>query len=832
MGSNIEKMSILFENLQQSQQHVYLKKFELHSGNDYIEAIDRCTYKLGNKRTVFRFETVAWELTYCACTYCINSILDIDGSCLSSDKNCSLGSQINSEINICEYFGYNNESDITNNSNLNTSNNTNSSSNDSNTNASNNSNSNTSNNSNSNTSNNTNTTNDTNNSNTTNDTNNNNISNNSNSGNHSNISNNNSDSGNIINNSCLKNEVLIANSCKSCALIEGIHENCSDICGNGILYNFTGNIYCDDGNTVSHDGCSSECLIENDFICIRKNFSSPDKCYLTASLSIKLKATQMATLSYIHFDRPIVNYLQGDEQKSINFTNIIELQLENIPYNNYLYQILFVDNKTLQIDLESFISFNPLTMIVIFNSPHQIRDENNVSLIGNINNTNSPPLILKTRIPLYFKASKEDKDRIEQIYVGSKTASYTILLLSSIPLIWLCILQFLWYMLDAMQITNLFLYINIVIPDNAKQILLLFAESNLYFISNTMNSIFQLNYKASSFDNPDLKAPDNFDQLNITPLFLVNSGFIIVIVSLMYFLLGIIEILDRNLERYKKFLCLRNFITKIKSHYHHPLILRVQSICFLTFCLSIALQLRCASIVNTLYFYNYIFAGLFLFYFPWFFFHLFKISNNENTFFQVEEYMKHYSLVFQQSNMEILYGRNFFLWTCIQKFFITFLVVLFYDWPYVQISLIILWQILEIFLIFRFDVYSIKIMNYFARFCSIILLLSLLMLLIIKIYYDSVISQSVEITDENVASFFFLGWILLVLVFSSMLVFCLIVNWTVFLMFKSIFKRFRDKNGGKSLRFKKVEESNSHEMSNYSSKREKSPLDQSDSIIK
>jgi hypothetical protein len=35
---------------------------------------------------------------------------------------------------------------------------------------------------------------------------------------------------------------------------------------------------CDDGNTVSGDGCSSDCQIEPDYVCNGGNYKRPDIC--------------------------------------------------------------------------------------------------------------------------------------------------------------------------------------------------------------------------------------------------------------------------------------------------------------------------------------------------------------------------------------------------------------------------------------------------------------------------------------------------------------------------------------------------------------------------
>ena len=35
---------------------------------------------------------------------------------------------------------------------------------------------------------------------------------------------------------------------------------------------------CDDGNIISGDGCSSECMIEENFLCVGGTFESQDSC--------------------------------------------------------------------------------------------------------------------------------------------------------------------------------------------------------------------------------------------------------------------------------------------------------------------------------------------------------------------------------------------------------------------------------------------------------------------------------------------------------------------------------------------------------------------------
>ena len=51
---------------------------------------------------------------------------------------------------------------------------------------------------------------------------------------------------------------------------------CIEICGDGFNY---GQFKCDDGNTLSGDGCSSKCTVEAGFACSGGSALTSDVCY-------------------------------------------------------------------------------------------------------------------------------------------------------------------------------------------------------------------------------------------------------------------------------------------------------------------------------------------------------------------------------------------------------------------------------------------------------------------------------------------------------------------------------------------------------------------------
>lgn len=76
--------------------------------------------------------------------------------------------------------------------------------------------------------------------------------------------------------------------CVYCSNVTGyqvsqVNNDCSEICGDGIVIYYQ----CDDGNTVSGDGCSSNCLIESGWKCSSINRST-SACILTTSINMSL----------------------------------------------------------------------------------------------------------------------------------------------------------------------------------------------------------------------------------------------------------------------------------------------------------------------------------------------------------------------------------------------------------------------------------------------------------------------------------------------------------------------------------------------------------------
>lgn len=693
---------------------------------DQIIQDDKCKYGFGINETYLRLRDMTIQNFSFGCVYCQRGFVLDDDKICKPNNTCMNGTQVNPNINGCEVSNY-------------TSNNSNNSSNST--------------------------------SNTSNST-------------------NNSHSISINNNSCSFEQVLFANECLNCSNIEGINHDCSDICGNTFLYNFTNNIECDDGNRNSGDGCSSNCRIETNFFCSRKNYSSPDKCFNISPLSLKMLMTKSACLIFLIFDREIGNFTSNNQ--NLKLTQLMAVEFEDYMKNQYSYELDLIDLKTIRITFDFLISFNPIPFKIRILSPNHFYDSNNVTLIGYKNDSNQE-VVLTGKLPIYLKTSIEYKKKVDMVYQNTKIICYVTLLLSSIPFYWLSLIQLFWFLLDSMQMTNLIVYLNIYLPENAQTILLLFADTNLYFLSNLLNEAAGISFRSKNFDEkaiPLITAPEKFDDLMISSLFMLNVGSSIFIIIILYILYGVL-ILTLNSTKNVRNKLYQEIMNKIKCFYTQAFLMRIQSIFFWGLCLATCLQFRSFTTLNTVYFYNYIIAFVSSIYLLIFMFWIFKISNNELAFFHDEKYLKYYSSLFAESNMDLFIGRNYFLKGCIKKLFFSIVVVFFYDYPYLELMCLVIFQTIDVILTIKYKITKVNILNCFLLFSEFFLMLAFYMTLIIKIYFDLKIDKMIIISSETVDNFLLMGWLLISFLFCFMAIYFIITNWNVFIMVKLILKKLK-----------------------------------------
>ena len=85
---------------------------------------------------------------------------------------------------------------------------------------------------------------------------------------------------------------------------------CAEVCGDGIRSTLVGPNYCDDNNTVSGDGCSSECEIEYDYVCRFGGPNSSDICNFRSRIRSITQDKDNTRKFIVEFNVPI--YVEED----------------------------------------------------------------------------------------------------------------------------------------------------------------------------------------------------------------------------------------------------------------------------------------------------------------------------------------------------------------------------------------------------------------------------------------------------------------------------------------------------------------------------------------
>ena len=152
-------------------------------------------------------------------------------------------------------------------------------------------------------------------------------------------------------------------------------------------------------------------------------------------------------------------------------------------------------------------------------------DENNITVSEKY--YNEPVSISLYSYQYLNEEQKENVKSLEKVQSGITTS----IVISTSGLSIFQTLNVFWLMVDAMQIANFFLYLNVLYPSNLQTYLKILSSANLNFIPNpfsmgTKGNDLDANWKIFGDMIVDQEAPERFESLGKTSLFLKNSGLV------------------------------------------------------------------------------------------------------------------------------------------------------------------------------------------------------------------------------------------------------------------------------------------------------------------
>ena len=306
--------------------------------------------------------------------------------------------------------------------------------------------------------------------------------------------------------------------------VEGFYEDvcdiqtgslcCKEICGDGRIFT----LQCDDKNTFDGDGCSSTCIIEQNFFCSYDSKNMLSICHyippLIANISLPYDS---ATSIKIEFNRPIINWNQN-LLENINLSFSIHNAINSS-------ELIFKDNSTIEIEINYNKSFKSTVIIVNFSNPHAFIDYENQTL---------QTIILTQQLPNYDYYSFKE----QQIQNSSSSASNLIGSTSSFISVFSLVATYFsglfWTILSALQFIFYLSLINIKYPDNFKRVLKQSFQPPFNFIPNFISHYAENNKLIFNI----------FSKNNFNGIFIINNGSLIIyigILSSIHLLLALIS---------------------------------------------------------------------------------------------------------------------------------------------------------------------------------------------------------------------------------------------------------------------------------------------------
>lgn len=93
--------------------------------------------------------------------------------------------------------------------------------------------------------------------------------------------------------------------CEACELELGMETNenlrCEETCGDGMIFEAS----CDDGNTISGDGCSESCTVEYGFRCENDDDLKPSVCIESIQPEMTIKSIDENNVLTMEFSEPV-----------------------------------------------------------------------------------------------------------------------------------------------------------------------------------------------------------------------------------------------------------------------------------------------------------------------------------------------------------------------------------------------------------------------------------------------------------------------------------------------------------------------------------------------
>ncbi|CAD8170741.1 unnamed protein product [Paramecium octaurelia] len=579
-------------------------------------------------------------------------------------------------------------------------------------------------------------------------------------------------------NNCTK---CITDGCKKCDNASGFYldkqlKSCFTKCGDNII---AGQEQCDDGNQTDKDGCNSKCEIEKEFLC------KDGLCILPPKKQVTLRYSNSTTTNDIDLTLEDI-YIEGICSK-------VKISIENFKQNEYKYNIT---KKEMQ-------NFNVQSCQITFKFFKTILESNLIHLMVPLKENATRILeedvrevVIIPRRMVYYNEGQ--KAQAQNVAATSSTFTFILQLIGPLTIL-LGGFNFFWTILDILTWINNFYFLNVDYPLNVK----------LFFNKLQWGDVFNIP-DFISLNSPDdpyyFEAPPKFTEKDVNPLFLNNVqlffGLYLLAIFAYICTCAVVSIIktqyEQNLRQKHKISIftvnprqrsiyqtipqqLSSNIIEIKTKEMPSIVkaiykqtqdfkdnfraklLQIVGLVFLDICLASVLQLKnkCNKEYAIIQF--NIFLAVVGIIFIYLVFRLYSfVCSQHGILYESKVFSKYYCSLYEGINTKQKLSRNYCQVNLFRKALFIFFTVYFYEVPLLQTALCCLTCFLNLALILYQNPFvskSILVQIAVPDFCIFIIVLITVLLAI----HDVSIILSF---DQK----YFIGWIILFFIVSSILV--------------------------------------------------------------
>ena len=368
--------------------------------------------------------------------------------------------------------------------------------------------------------------------------------------------------------------LLTDNSCLEATTQNGFlnaNGTIAEKCGSG--YRKTAQKECDDGNTVSGDGCSSDCTIETNWTCSGGGITTRDSCALTnnAQMTLTVNKTQHE-LVFLTFDRDMMITVTGD------LSGELLINFASIPPLGYYWTASFYNNsQSIMIKFNFSVDVIGTSLNVTLLNPAKFKDVYGNEAIPSVQ-------IDYPDTYYYSPAVRTDITRVER-------ADWAFQALAAFMVIPLWVAGYAHWMnsfVDYLQLIYLLTFIDVVYPLNLQTFLQSWSFMHMLFLPNPFD-FFPKEKLETSRRILTQVAPEKFDDNAYTANYLLNTGYIFAAMAVALILLAIVVCLHSIGQSKPKW---NNFTTSLRGIFQWNVIIRMWLIFFFFFAVFTFLQLN------------------------------------------------------------------------------------------------------------------------------------------------------------------------------------------------------------------------------------------------